>query len=70
MPRYAVSVAADIQGITQGNPVENLSDRELMERIDARLDRLEADWAGMLRAWSAGGLRALREAARGLNNGR
>lgn len=50
-------MAADINEITE-------SDRELLLDIQARLIRLDQHLAALIGAWSAGGLRGLREAGR------
>ena len=47
-----------------GVPAYAQSDRELLEAIYVRLEVLETELSRLLTAWSAGGLRGLRAAAK------
>lgn len=55
-------MAAETQAITQDNPA--ITERELLEDIQARLIRLDGHLTALLGAWSDGGLRGLRAAGR------
>lgn len=50
--------------ITESYSPETLTDRELLTEIMARLIRMEGEINRLLGAWSLGGLRGLRQAAR------
>jgi len=66
LPAWLLTRYAD--GVTTDNPVSvpvyAQSDRELLEAIYVRLEVLETELNRLLTAWSAGGLRGLRSAAR------
>jgi hypothetical protein len=69
----AATLPAELSGryaddVTTDNPVSMpayaQTDRELLEAIYVRLEVLETELNRLLTAWSAGGLRGLRNAAR------
>lgn len=60
LTRYADRVTTD----NAETPVYALTDRELLEAIYVRLAVLEGELQRLLSAWSAGGLRGLRTAAK------
>lgn len=54
-------MAAETAGITDRNPLDGMTDRELLEAIFARVLEVER----MYLAWQSGGLRGLRAARHG-----
>ena len=62
--RVTTSNTAGVPETTIGVPAYAQSDRELLEAIYVRLEVLETELSRLLTAWSAGGLRGLRAAAK------
>lgn len=56
-------MAAETTEITERNRREMLSERALLLEVLDRLDQMETRLSVLLGAWSAGGLRGLRQAA-------
>lgn len=63
-------MAAEITGITEGSPLEMLSDRELAEETLRVLRSLDATLARLLSAGARGGARGFRQELGQVANGR